>query len=114
MARVLPFAQYRVFEPSAADAMGQAFDAAWERVRAAASDPVTSYWEEQTRERLAARIIARMQAGESDPVRLRDDAIAYGLGLGCAPEPVPASARRGAKPVTQRQQERSTPPAPDR
>lgn len=110
MARVLPFAQYRVFEPSAADAMGQAFDAAWQQVRAAACDPVTSYWEEQTRERLAARIIARMQAGECDPIRLRDDAIAYGLELGRGPAP----ARRGAKPVTQRQQERSAPPAPDR
>jgi hypothetical protein len=67
MASILPFIKSEdgVFDDRAIRAMGEAFDAACERLRSA-REPYVVF------NVLAARIIAAAQKGERDPVRLRD------------------------------------------
>ena len=64
------------FDPAVADNLGRAFDAAWERLEAARSAYAQPPQAEKTRERLALRIVDLAKAGEYDPIRLRDAALA--------------------------------------
>lgn len=64
------------FDPAVADNLGRAFDAAWERLEAVRSAYAQPPQAEKTRERLALRIVDLAKAGEYDPIRLRDAALA--------------------------------------
>jgi hypothetical protein len=64
------------FNPQVAQLMADAFEAAWEEVKASGSCFAAPFREEWTRETLALRIIELAQAGELSIERLRDDAIA--------------------------------------
>ena len=63
------------FNPEAATAMGDAFNAAWDSLTGAAD--YCGGTAESAREVLAMRIIETAQAGERNVTRLRDDALAH-------------------------------------
>ena len=69
------YAADKTFDAETADAMREAFKAAWASLMA--SGPIEKDGVEAFRETLAMRIIDNAQAGERDVTRLRDDALAY-------------------------------------
>jgi hypothetical protein len=76
---VHPFAEHEPFDPEAAEAMGLAFNTAWQSLLVSGSELASSGYAERTREEIALRIIETAQHGERDATRLRDDAVEYVL-----------------------------------
>lgn len=76
MGSVLQFHNHRLFKPADADAMGAAFDAAWESVQQSGIVFGSKEERDQVRELLAFRIIDTAARGEFNPLRLQDDALA--------------------------------------
>jgi hypothetical protein len=69
-------AQEGVFEPDQVRVLTAAFEEAWKAVQG--SGPIASNGHaEATREILALRIIEKARLGETDPIRLRDDALLH-------------------------------------
>jgi hypothetical protein len=67
------YAPNKIFDPDLAKAMGEAFSVAWELLKG-----ITVQAEaEKVRETLALRIIDTAEAGERDPIKLSQDAIAH-------------------------------------
>ena len=79
MGTVLPFAEYKPFDPQISDAMGLAFDTAWQKLLVSGSALASSGYADATREALAMHIIDLAQGGERNVARLRDDAVAFVL-----------------------------------
>jgi hypothetical protein len=77
MGTVLPFAEHKPFDPKVAEAMGVAFDTAWQKLLASGSTLASPSSADKTREALAMYIIDVAQRGEHDVNRLCDDAIAF-------------------------------------
>jgi hypothetical protein len=72
-----PNPPFELFDPETAAVMELAFDTAWQVLLVTASELVSSFRAEETREVLARRIITLTQLGERDVFRLHDDAIAH-------------------------------------
>jgi len=66
-----------VFEPDQVKVLTTAFDEAWKTVQGSGVAFASNGHAEATKEILAMRIIALARLGESDPGRLRDDALLY-------------------------------------
>jgi hypothetical protein len=79
MGKVLPFAEHKPFDPKIAEAMGVAFDTAWQKLLVSGSELASSGYAEATREALAMHIIDLAKTGERDVNRLRDDAVTFVL-----------------------------------
>jgi hypothetical protein len=77
MGRVDPFAAKRLFDPATCEALGLAFDAAWQKLLLSESALASSGYAEATREALAMHIIDLANTGERDLTRLRDNAVAF-------------------------------------
>ena len=71
------YAPNKSFDPELANAMSEAFTAAWESVKLNASPDMMNGNADWARETLAMRIIDRAQAGECDVKRLHLDAVAH-------------------------------------
>jgi hypothetical protein len=76
---VLPFAEHKLFDPPACDAMGLAFDSGWQKLLVSDTHLAASRYADATREALAMHIIDRAKQGIHDVNRLRDDAVAFVL-----------------------------------
>jgi hypothetical protein len=74
-----PFKQGQPFDPATCDAMGLAFNTAWQEVLASGTRLASSGYADATREALALHIIELAKRGERDVSRLRDDAVAFVL-----------------------------------
>jgi hypothetical protein len=72
--RYLPNAS---FDPQTAEVMREAFNSAWEALKASGDPQLVDAKAEWARETLALRIIDRAQRGERDVERLQLDAIAH-------------------------------------
>jgi hypothetical protein len=79
MGTVLPFTQHESFDSAVADAMGLAFDTAWQKLLVSGTVLASSGYAEATREALAMHIIDVAKRGERDVNRMRDDAVAFVL-----------------------------------
>ncbi len=79
MGSVHPFAAHKPFDPQMAEAMGLAFDTAWQKLLVSGSELASSGYADATREALAMHIIDVAKTGERDVTRLRDDAVAFVL-----------------------------------
>jgi hypothetical protein len=79
MGTVHPFAAHKPFDPQIAEAMGLAFDAAWQKLLVSGSELASSAYAEATREALAMHIIDVAKTGEREVARLRDDAVPFVL-----------------------------------
>ena len=79
MGTVLPFAERKPFDPDTCDAMGAAFESAWQRLLVAGTDLAASSYADATREALAMHIIDSAKQGVHDVNRLRDDAVVFVL-----------------------------------
>jgi hypothetical protein len=79
MATVHPLFEHRPFGPVVCDAMGLAFDSAWQKLLVSGTHLASSAYADATREALAMHIIERAKTGEHDVNRLRDDAVAFVL-----------------------------------
>jgi hypothetical protein len=77
MGTVHPFAQLQPFDPATCDAMGLAFETAWQKLLVSGAHLASSAYAEATREALAMHIIDLAKQGERDVNRLRDDAVAF-------------------------------------
>jgi hypothetical protein len=66
-----------VFEPNQVQVLTAAFDEAWKAVQGSGASFASNGHAGATREILALRIIAKARLGETDPIRLRDDALLY-------------------------------------
>jgi hypothetical protein len=71
-----PLEPARPFDAAACDAMGVAFDSAWQELLMSRSRLASSAYADATREALAMRIIDLANQGERDVTRLRDQAVA--------------------------------------
>jgi hypothetical protein len=80
MATVHPLFEHKPFDPAVCDAMGLAFDSAWQKLLVSGTHLASSIYADVTREALAMHIIERAKTGERDVQRLRDDAVAFVLG----------------------------------
>jgi hypothetical protein len=67
------YAPGKIFDPGLAKAMGEAFTVAWELLKGSTAQAEA----EQVRQSLALRIIDAGEAGERDPIKLSQDAIAH-------------------------------------
>ena len=79
MGTVLPFAQHKLFDPGTCEAMGLAFDSAWQKLLGSGTHLAASRYADATREALAMHIIDLAEQGIHDVNRLRDDAVAFVL-----------------------------------
>jgi hypothetical protein len=70
-------ARFQAFDPALADAMHQAFNAAWDSMTTSGYFSDGKMGSEAARETLALRIIEIGQTGERDVIRLREDALAH-------------------------------------
>jgi|RhiMetdeSRZDD1v2_1073273.scaffolds.fasta_scaffold581540_2 hypothetical protein len=86
MGTIHPFARLQPFDPITCDAMGLAFEGAWQELLMSSTRLASSANADATREALAMHIIDIAQRGERDVNRLRDDAVAYALSLAQEPE----------------------------
>ena len=71
MGTVLPFAEHKLFDSAVADAMGLAFDSAWQKLLMSGTHLASSANAETTREALGMHIIDLAERGERDVNRLR-------------------------------------------
>jgi hypothetical protein len=76
---VQAFLSGRPFNAATCDAMGLAFDRAWQNLLVSGAHLASSDYEDATREALAIHIIDLAKTGERDVNRLRDDAVAFVL-----------------------------------
>jgi hypothetical protein len=89
MGTIHPFTQLQPFDPITCDAMGLAFDSAWQELLMSSTRLASSAYADATREALAKHIIDLAQRGERDVNRLRGDAVAFVLdALSLAQEPL--------------------------
>jgi hypothetical protein len=65
------------FDPEATNAMGAAFDSAWQDLEASGNIFGPKFTADWARKTIATRIINMVHRGERDPDRLSDDALAY-------------------------------------
>ena len=79
MGTVHPFGEHQPFDPATCDAMGLAFDNAWQKLLVSGTHLAGSWYADATREALAMHIIDLAKTGERDVNRLCDDAIALVL-----------------------------------
>jgi hypothetical protein len=79
MPTIHPFATTQPFDAATCEAMGLAFESAWQELLVSGSRLASSVYAEATREALAMHIIDRAKQGERDVNRLRDDAVAFVL-----------------------------------
>jgi hypothetical protein len=79
MGTVHPFKEGQPFDPATCDAMGLAFDSAWQKLLVSGTHLAASWYADATREALAMHIIDLAKRGERDVNRLRDDAVAFVL-----------------------------------
>jgi hypothetical protein len=77
MGSIHPIAKQKIFEPGTCEALGVAFEAAWQRLLVSGSALASLRYADATREALAMHIVDLAQRGERDVIRLRDDAIAF-------------------------------------
>jgi hypothetical protein len=88
MGTIHPFARLQPFDPITCDAMGLAFEGAWQELLMSSTGLVSSANADATREALAMHIVDIAQRGERDVNRLRDNAVAFVLdALALAQEP---------------------------
>ena len=93
MGSIHPTAKQKILESDTYEALGLAFEAAWQRLLVSGSALASSRYADATREALAMHIIDLAQRGERDVNRLRDDAVAFVLdALSPAQEPEAALA----------------------
>jgi hypothetical protein len=89
MGTIHPFARLQPFDPITCDAMGLAFEGAWQELLMSSTRLASSAYADATREALAKHIIDLAQRGERDVNRLRGDAVAFVLdALSLAQEPL--------------------------
>ena len=86
MGTIHSFARLQPFDPITRDAMGLAFDTAWQEWLVSGTHLASSAYAATTRKALALHIVDLAQCGERDVNRLRDDAVAYALSLAQEPE----------------------------
>jgi hypothetical protein len=79
MGTVHPFKDGQPFDPATCDAMGLAFESAWQKLLVSGTHLAASRYADATREALAMHIIDLAKRGERDVNRLRDDAAAFVL-----------------------------------
>jgi hypothetical protein len=80
MATIRPFATTQPFDAATCDAMGLAFDTAWQRLLLVSGTRLASpACADATREALAMHIIELVKTGVRDVSCLRDDAVAFVL-----------------------------------
>jgi hypothetical protein len=79
MATIHPVFERQPFDPVVCDAMGLAFDTAWQELLASEGHLASSAYADATREALATKIINLARTGERDVNRLRDGAVAFVL-----------------------------------
>ena len=79
MGTIHPFARLQPFDPATCDAMGLAFDSAWQELLMSGSHLASSAYADATREALAMHVIDLAKRGERDVNRLRDDAVTFVL-----------------------------------
>ena len=65
------------FDPEATNILTAAFDTAWQMLKTSGNVLAADYRAAATRELLAKRIIETARQGETDPMRLADDALAH-------------------------------------
>ena len=75
MPTVVAFDRYAPFEPETANAMGLAFDTAWQALLVSSSPLVSPDYADQTREQLALHIIDAAKVGQRDVNGLREIAL---------------------------------------
>jgi hypothetical protein len=93
MGTIHSFARLQPFDPITRDAMGLAFDTAWQEWLVSGTHLASSAYAATTRKALALHIVDLAQCGERDVNRLRDDAVAFVLdALSLAQEPEAALA----------------------
>ena len=80
MASIHPFPQPQPFDPDTCEAMGLAFDTAWQKLLVSGTHLASSAYADAAREAIAMHIIDLAKRGERDVNRLRDDAVAFVLG----------------------------------
>jgi hypothetical protein len=64
MANIHPLFEHKPFEPAVCDAMGLAFDSAWQKLLALGPHLASSVYADATREALALHIIDLAKTGE--------------------------------------------------
>lgn len=79
MGAVQAFLSGRPFNAATCDAMGLAFDSAWQKLLMSGTHLASSAYADATREALAMHIIDLAKTGEHDVIRLRDDAVGFVL-----------------------------------
>jgi hypothetical protein len=79
MSTIHPFKEGQPFDHQTCEAMGLAFDTAWQQLLASGTRLASSTYAEATREALAMHIIELAKRGESDVKCLRDEAVAFVL-----------------------------------
>jgi hypothetical protein len=77
MGSIHPIAKQKIFEPATCEALGEAFESAWQRLLVSGSALASSRYADATREALAMHIIDLAQRGERNLHRLQDDAVAF-------------------------------------
>jgi hypothetical protein len=65
------------FDPEATNILTAAFNTAWQTLKTSGNVFAADYRVAATRELLAKRIIETARQGETDPMRLADDALAH-------------------------------------
>jgi hypothetical protein len=79
MGSINSFAKLQPFNPITCNAMGLAFDNAWQKLMVSGTHLTSSGYADATREALAMHIIDLAKTGDRDVNRLRDDAVAFVL-----------------------------------
>ena len=79
MGSIHPIAKQRIFAPATCEALGVAFETAWQKLLVSGSALASSRYADATREALAMHIIDLAQRGERSVNRLQDDAVAFVL-----------------------------------
>jgi hypothetical protein len=82
MGTIHPIFEHKPFDPAVCDAMGLAFDGAWQKLLVSGTALAAPGYADTTREALAMHIIDSAKTGERDVIRLRDDAVAVVLKAG--------------------------------
>jgi hypothetical protein len=79
MGTIHPFKEGLPFDPATCEAMGLAFNTAWQKLLLSGTHLASSVYADATREALAIHIIDLAKRGVRDVNRLRDDAVAFVL-----------------------------------
>jgi hypothetical protein len=79
MGTIHPFKEGQPFDAATCEAMGLAFNTAWQKLLLSGTHLASSVYADATREALAIHIIDLAKRGVRDVNRLRDDAVAFVL-----------------------------------